>query len=74
MKLFITRAILSFSAVAAFVLVSAASPQQNAGQIQEFATDSQTIRVVPIAQGLESPWSMTFLPGGDILSRSALAG
>jgi glucose/arabinose dehydrogenase len=36
-------------------------------QTREITTDTQKIRVVPIAQGLDSPWSMAFLPGGDIL-------
>lgn len=63
----ITRVIHSLFVVVAFVLVSAGSPRQNPGQILEFITDTQKIRVVPIAQGLESPWSMVFLPGGDIL-------
>ena len=53
--------------IAAFVLVSAGSPPQNLSQSREFETDTKKIRVVPIAQGLESPWSMVFLPSGDIL-------
>ena len=53
--------------IVAFVLSSGASPQQNQGQVLEFKTDTQKIRVVPIAVGLEGPWAMVFLPGGDIL-------
>src|SRR5436190_12770183 len=63
----LTRVIHSLSLIAAFVLVSTGSPQQNPGQIRELTTDTQKIRVVPVAQGLDSPWSMAFLPGGDIL-------
>ena len=48
-------------------MISAASPRQNHQQALEFKTDNQKIRVVTIADGLDSPWSMVFLPGGDIL-------
>ena len=67
MKLPITRLITSLFVVAAFVLISAASPQQSQRQSLEFKTDTQKIRVVPIAEGMDSPWSMVFLPGGGIL-------
>jgi aldose sugar dehydrogenase len=50
-----------------FVLILGASPRQNQRESLEFKTDTQKIRVVPIAEGLDSPWSMVFLPGGDIL-------
>jgi glucose/arabinose dehydrogenase len=70
MKLQIIRIVGSLVVVTAFVLVLTGSPQQSPAplfQTQEFVTDALKIRVVPIAQGLESPWSMTFLPGGGIL-------
>ncbi len=67
MQLTIKRAIHSLFVVVAFVLVSTASARQNGSQILEFKTDTKTIRVVPIAKALDSPWSMVFLPGGDIL-------
>src|SRR5437773_7662009 len=67
MKLPITRLICFLFVAAAFVLISAASPQQNQRQSLDFKTDTQKIRVVTIAEGLDSPWSMVFLPGGDIL-------
>jgi glucose/arabinose dehydrogenase len=54
-------------AAAASVLILSGSPRQNSRQSLEFKTDTQKIRVVTIAEGLESPWSMGFLPGGDIL-------
>jgi aldose sugar dehydrogenase len=63
----ITRFICFFFVLSAFVLALAASPRQNQGQSLEFKTDTQKIRVVPIVQGLDSPWSMVFLPSGDIL-------
>ena len=67
MHLSITRVICFLGAVFVFVVISAASPRQNQRQSLEFKTDTQKIRVVTIADGLDSPWSMVFLPGGDIL-------
>jgi glucose/arabinose dehydrogenase len=32
-----------------------------------FETDNHTIRLVPIADGLSDPWSIAFLPNGDML-------
>src|SRR5262245_58092547 len=63
----ITRVICFLGAVCVFVVISAAGPRQNQRQSLEFKTDTQKIRVVTIADGLDSPWSMVFLPGGDIL-------
>jgi aldose sugar dehydrogenase len=63
----ITRLTCFLVALAAFVLTSAASARQNQNPSLEFKTDNLKIRVVPIAEGLDSPWSMVFLPGGDIL-------
>ena len=63
----ITRLIHFILVVAAVVLVSTGSPRQNLSPIRELVTDTKKIRVVPIAPGLDSPWSMAFLPGGDIL-------
>lgn len=34
---------------------------------REFQTISQPIRVVPVVRGLAAPWSMAFLPNGDML-------
>ena len=67
MRIPVTRLICFLFVVAAFVLVLDASSRQDQRQSLEFKTDTQKIRVVPIAEGLESPWSMVFLPGGDIL-------
>ena len=66
MKLPLDRVILPSLVLAALALVSAASPVQNVRQM-DLVTDTQKIRVAPIVQGLDSPWSMAFLPGGDIL-------
>src|SRR5438445_606919 len=34
---------------------------------QTFQTLAHSIRVVPFVRGLANPWSLTFLPNGDIL-------
>src|SRR5688500_16524327 len=34
---------------------------------REFQTIAQPIRVVPYVRGLAAPWSMAFLPNGDML-------
>ena len=51
---------------ASFVLILSAGAQVQ-HQPLELETDTVKIRVVTIADGLESPWSMVFLPSGDIL-------
>ena len=51
---------------ASFVLILSAGAQVQ-HQPLELKTDTVKIRVVTIADGLESPWSMVFLPSGDIL-------
>jgi glucose/arabinose dehydrogenase len=66
MQTAITRVIYSLVVVTLFVLALAGSPRQSVGQM-EIVTDALKIRIVPIAQGLESPWSMVFLPSGDML-------
>src|SRR5262245_46302169 len=63
----ISRTLLSVLILAAFGMVSTATPPQSVGQTVELTTDTKKIRVVTIAKGLDSPWSMAFLPGGDIL-------
>lgn len=32
-----------------------------------FKTQEMTIKLVPVAEGLDVPWGMAFLPGGDLL-------
>src|SRR4051812_31250860 len=65
MQLPIKRAVYFLFLFVAFVLVTSAGPRQTLDRILD--TDTKKIRVIPIAQGLDSPWSMAFLPGGDIL-------
>jgi len=67
MHLNLTRLICGLSVAIAFGLIVIASPQQNQRQSVEFKTDTVKIRVVTIADGLDGPWSMVFLPGGDML-------
>lgn len=67
MKLPIQRFICFLVVVASLAVALAAGPQQNQHPSQVFQTDTQKIRGVTIAEGLDSPWSMAFLPGGDIL-------
>jgi glucose/arabinose dehydrogenase len=62
-----TRIIACLAGVAACVLILSASPQQGQRPTLEFKTDTNKIRVVTMVDGLDSPWSMVFLPGGDIL-------
>ena len=38
-----------------------------AAQAQTYQSEHHAFRAVPIAEGLNNPWSIAFLPGGDIL-------
>lgn len=51
----------------AAILMMTLTQQTVFAQIQAFETLTQNIRAVPIAEGLSSPWSLTFLPDGNIL-------
>ncbi len=66
-----TRVILSFLIAGVLIPASTglvqATPRQGLGQDLEVETASGRIRVVTVAEGLASPWSMVFLPDGDIL-------
>ncbi|MDO9583627.1 MAG: PQQ-dependent sugar dehydrogenase [Desulfomicrobium sp.] len=48
---------------AALLLVLAAAP----ASAREFASKEHTMRLTVVANGLENPWAIAFLPGGDIL-------
>ena len=63
----VTRVVHPVVAVAVVALISAGDLRQAHGQVAEFETSAQKIRVVPLVEGLDSPWSMAFLPDGDIL-------
>ena len=47
------------------LLAAAAASAQSAAPV--FETTAHTIRVVTVAEGLSNPWSLAFLPGGDML-------
>jgi len=51
--------------VAAGLALGAAAPA--AVQSQEYGSADHRFRVVTVADGLEHPWSIAFLPGGDML-------
>ena len=67
MQLSTTRIIRSFVVVAALFVIAAGSPTQSSAQFLEFETNAHRIRVVPLVEDLDRPWSMVFLPDGDIL-------
>ena len=46
-------------------LFAAGAPQLGAQEIER--SQRHDFRIVPVVDGLVSPWSMAFLPGGDIL-------
>jgi len=50
---------------AALVLLVACGP--TSAQTQDFASKQGPIRLVQVAQGLENPWSLAFLPDGRML-------
>lgn len=47
------------------LLLSAAIPEDSGAQIHR--STLHDYRVVPVATGLQNPWGIAFLPGGDIL-------
>jgi len=47
------------------LLLSAAIPEDSGAQIHR--STLHDYRVVPVASGLQNPWGIAFLPGGDIL-------
>ena len=56
------RTVLALGAVGLVLLVGSAA----AGQ-EDFKSAHHDFRVVTVADGLVNPWSMTWLPGGDML-------
>lgn len=55
----------SLTLTAAGLLLSVATPVT--GQSPVMRSALHDYRVVPVAEGLERPWSIAFLPGGDML-------
>jgi aldose sugar dehydrogenase len=55
-------------AVAAVLVAAALSASAHAGDTAAtFRSEHHTFRVVTVAEGLDGPWSIAFLPGGDLL-------
>jgi glucose/arabinose dehydrogenase len=48
-------------------LAACSDPSGAQGSDQAIRSEQATFRVVPVATGLEHPWGMAFLPGGDVL-------
>jgi len=56
------------SAIAAAAILSACGgPAATAPAAPSEATSDITLKLTPVAEGLEFPWGMAFLPGGDLL-------
>ena len=51
--------------IAVSLLLSTAIPEDSGAQIHR--STLHDYRVVPVASGLQNPWGIAFLPGGDIL-------
>ena len=60
--------IASFSiTIALAVLVAGCGPAANAEKVRTEKSDRHEFRIVPVANGLEHPWGLAFLPNGDML-------
>ena len=63
--------VIAIAFVAGFVLMTAQAQDRSSpplpGLPQMYETSNYTIRVVELATGLSNPWSMAFLPNGDVL-------
>ena len=57
--------IIPMALLATALCVGAAAPA--AVQAQEYGSMHHSFRVVTVAEGLEHPWAIAFLPGGDML-------
>jgi aldose sugar dehydrogenase len=55
------------AAGAALVLVGCSQETVAEGSDEAVRSEQATFRVVPVVTGLEHPWGMAFLPGGEIL-------
>jgi aldose sugar dehydrogenase len=54
-------------AVGSLLAVALALPATASAQGQTFESEHHAYRVVTVSEGLENPWSMAFLPNGDML-------
>lgn len=62
-----TAAALAIALLAAGCAQEAGSAADAAEDLNVFETEFYQIRVAPVAEGLENPWSLAFLPDGDML-------
>jgi glucose/arabinose dehydrogenase len=60
------RAVLG-TAATALVLVGCSQATVAQASDEAISSEQATFRVVPVVTGLEHPWGMAFLPGGEIL-------
>ncbi len=71
MKMLVKRSSLALLALALIVTGCEAQPAQTAdsasGDDDVLRSELYDYRVVPVADGLEHPWGIAFLPGGDML-------
>ena len=51
----------------ALVLVGCSQATVARASDEAISSEQATFRVVPVVTGLEHPWGMAFLPGGEIL-------
>jgi aldose sugar dehydrogenase len=58
--------VLGAAALVALLAVPGSAEAQEV-LFEELGTQYQTLRVVQVADGLEQPWAVAFLPGGDML-------
>ena len=54
-------------AIECLLLLTVAQPPDVVAQAPVFHSEHHAYRVVTVAEGLKDPWSMVFLPGGDML-------
>jgi glucose/arabinose dehydrogenase len=55
------------AAGAAVAMVTCAAPKPRASENDVFDSERQRFRVVTLVRGLDHPWGLAFLPGGDML-------
>ncbi len=59
--------VLALALALAAMVVACTSAESNNAEPRTFETQYQTIRLVQVASGLEHPWSVAFLPDGEML-------
>jgi len=62
--LFAALGLAAASVIALGIIAGARAPDRD---VREFQTEDYPIRVAPVVSGLSHPWSLAFLPDGDML-------